>query len=1298
MGKKIKKSDILQEIENKIKTCVEYQKKDPDLTAKKRIEMLENDPCGDLTYYVNITLNKTKTESSINLSDRLKNIENKRYLPLLDELNLVFDEGCIITVYFNNDGTYNIGTIYQSSLDSMFQTLMNNYFQDSCMVTSLLPKQPASGNNYLADDMDTAKEASKTKIVYGIARFNKSNIEEMLKEKFDTEKYDLYSYNIQNFKEVSYVDMSRSTSFEQNVNQFLGGSIINSITLFGAKNKLPNYNLKKSYGIYDIGAYVVNTLEEIKRCDNAQAQKKYNKYSEGIFKDYTTAKYDTYLANGGSTNWETWADTQKQFLTFKSISSYDADFKNEALSSYSYSTNLYAYEQTADLFTNTNVECIKESWQKETDIFNKKPISEISFTNSPTYYGSNQAYALVKDKLVDPPSVIVKPYCRSKIEFNTNIKYDFSVFVPYIPYQYYSEKYDEVTLVSKPYSAFERVNGYFISINTIPIKRDIIKLDNIEYEYTNEKLDIDKDNDISFTNELNQTSGIYTIEPKSYYNKALHVMFPASSLDERVIQTTITYSIIPKKVIIPIHFIQHSYWENYEIAEKTAKKIRTEYNDNYVRVCVDTIPYDPWDKVIEKLEKLYIVWSKLPADTDGNFEFPPIEEIDENELSTLICKNCEKKLNECTCEKERLCSKCFPIDLTGALENLNIETSLFKASSYIFNTDGTPATFADIAKAIYHTVYQNEKCLLNFEFESISSKSLKISSIIYENLIFSRTYNTTNSIVSQLDYNDFTKFKKEYSTKLLSYNFEELNKVFIKELPVGLMNGIIYLPTGYDIIFDYNTTTNSLTLDNVSQLMMITLSKMLDSTNDTYKELVEKTLSLFDNNSVTDNIKKFIIYPYIPDITLLLSNASSNSSEYLESFTEDYVYKVNSFDLNLLKSSILAGVQKIPIRFSIYLKRVVKCSYPRCKDPIYENNFNDGICGLDEYFKTPLSVGLTSFNFEKELSKKYARLKMLSLQKESKELIDNTMKIKLSACNSDKNLKLIDNIKLKALDNLYNFGTEYKSLINNVPDDPLNTSEKSSIICEASKKAKLKSIMDDYNEVYTYLINSILVIKEDYYNVNEQKFASIISGLSTYSNTINNYYREITEVSPNYNMCSVKFRDYIDKNENLKTLEQGITEKENANNSNTIEQIVTQRIFNNEIYKNIKALGLSEEDTIKLSKAIANGNLAEVKAFIEENKNSSNVANKLLNTSNSIANISSITNGETSSNSLLKGVSNATKKKLNPNAIESVSLTSLTDPNKLISTVSKLASNLGLSLLDLAVNLITSGGSSINKK
>ena len=71
MGKKINKSDILDEIQAEINKCLEYQKADPDKTAQKRVENMEKNPCNTKRFFVNITLKNPEIAQTEKMSERL---------------------------------------------------------------------------------------------------------------------------------------------------------------------------------------------------------------------------------------------------------------------------------------------------------------------------------------------------------------------------------------------------------------------------------------------------------------------------------------------------------------------------------------------------------------------------------------------------------------------------------------------------------------------------------------------------------------------------------------------------------------------------------------------------------------------------------------------------------------------------------------------------------------------------------------------------------------------------------------------------------------------------------------------------------------------------------------------------------------------------------------------------------------------------------------------------------------------------------------------------------------------------
>ncbi len=72
MGQKIKKSEILDEIQACINNCIEYQKSDTDKSAQKRVQNMDKNPCNTKKFFVNITLKNPEISQTEKLSEILK--------------------------------------------------------------------------------------------------------------------------------------------------------------------------------------------------------------------------------------------------------------------------------------------------------------------------------------------------------------------------------------------------------------------------------------------------------------------------------------------------------------------------------------------------------------------------------------------------------------------------------------------------------------------------------------------------------------------------------------------------------------------------------------------------------------------------------------------------------------------------------------------------------------------------------------------------------------------------------------------------------------------------------------------------------------------------------------------------------------------------------------------------------------------------------------------------------------------------------------------------------------------------
>ena len=101
MGTKLKKKDIVDSIKKQLEKCLEYQKKDPDKAAAKRVELLEKNPVKLGKFYVNVTLKSPDMAKVTNLDERLKRLQSKKYLCTIDDMEKVYETGVVIDVKIN---------------------------------------------------------------------------------------------------------------------------------------------------------------------------------------------------------------------------------------------------------------------------------------------------------------------------------------------------------------------------------------------------------------------------------------------------------------------------------------------------------------------------------------------------------------------------------------------------------------------------------------------------------------------------------------------------------------------------------------------------------------------------------------------------------------------------------------------------------------------------------------------------------------------------------------------------------------------------------------------------------------------------------------------------------------------------------------------------------------------------------------------------------------------------------------------------------------------------------------------
>ncbi len=314
------------------------------------------------------------------------------------------------------------------------------------------------------------------------------------------------------------------------------------------------------------------------------AKKKFDKWSEGCFKDLEQAKYDEYISCGGSGSWSSWSECQSNYLLWKSLANSDEEFRGLAQENATFMSNVSAYMQASDLYNNNEKTGINSYWIKDSEKF---PFKRVPASPS--------------DKLTDYPNIYVEPYDQAtSLVFGT------------------SEE--------RPYNILEsdgetRREGIYDSANNIAIQREIVNIGGITYTYTGNET---KFPGTTFTNDITGEKSEDCVPEKCYYSKSSRRFFLNADFDKRIILPVVQYETIPNKVSLPISFDQYSIWYDRASADVSLEKAKEEYYGEYKRAVVDSIPYDPWQRMLDDLMKVYGKFVILGDDEQRNDRTPPL--------------------------------------------------------------------------------------------------------------------------------------------------------------------------------------------------------------------------------------------------------------------------------------------------------------------------------------------------------------------------------------------------------------------------------------------------------------------------------------------------------------------------------------------------------------------------------------------------------------------------------------------------------------------------------------------------
>lgn len=337
-------------------------------------------------------------------------------------------------------------------------------------------------------------------------------------------------------------------------------------------------------------------------------------------------------------------------------------------------------------------------------------------------------------------------------------------------------------------------------------------------------------------------------------------------------------------------------------------------------------------------------------------------------------------------EKIKLCDKTFPLDFLGILKftgmnSLLEKLGLLKVPAFITNVDGNKASMLDIAVALFNNAYRNDGLTVEQYIEKTKKNQFYqniVTSLKYSELKASMNYYVDGSILSQFTCEeDLQKYQKELTelSKKFANKLGDLkNQFFARDVKVGIQNGTAFVPTGKQITWKFDILTMQFTIwgcDSITTSLLEYYAK--DLSDDEYNEKIAELLELnkvhlspssplapaylnivkgssgessgndtLDSamGSLEDSIKmetsvnpwflsedakKFLIYPYVPDpLTLLGLGGEPSSDGEDDEFENSYIYIPTSDSITDAIASIFTG-KPIYIDFDIYTRKAIRC-------------------------------------------------------------------------------------------------------------------------------------------------------------------------------------------------------------------------------------------------------------------------------------------------------------------------------------------------------------------------------------
>lgn len=367
-------------------------------------------------------------------------------------------------------------------------------------------------------------------------------------------------------------------------------------------------------------------------------------------------------------------------------------------------------------------------------------------------------------------------------------------------------------------------------------------------------------------------------------------------------------------------------------------------------------------------------------------------------------------------------------------------------------------------------------------------------------------------------------------------------------------------------------------------------------------------------------------------------------------------------------------------------ERQLDAGYPKCKNPQGQTKTCDGKCGLEEFFKTPITLS-PGFDFEEEIKKRNIR----EAGKKSRSLWNKTVEglksIKSSASEYGSNIKLSNISTQDALNVFYNAASDIYPLLNQLPTSCLLNAmnDGKNIICSVSRQAQKTSSIDDFKSAAAHKWEMTKILAK---NAGETALGQITKPLGALKSVGKDMLAAKDQLMSNttlYSLCERRFKDHIQDTigGKLASISDGLKSAYQESLLGTVNKVLDSCFAKGQrdmVINNLNAL--TESEKREFNNIVAKGNLTDLNNFIGKNKT---LAQKFGNGDMGF-NFSEFQRAAAFDPNLLISTKVEFAKKLNPlNVIEGFK-SQLTDPQFLINSAMAVVKNKNLLSTNVADN------------